>query len=104
MLSSTGTKQKPALDESSFQQLLAAAYTVQRHNESLSPNNSSGASLVLAAIAEIQSEIRTRRLNVAESAALIARRILTLTSAKGVSISLVDNGFLDCVAEAGVPA
>jgi hypothetical protein len=104
MLSSTGTKQKPALDESSFQQLLAAAYTVQRHNESLSPNNSSGTSQVLAAIAEIQSEIRTRRLNVAESAALIARRILTLTSAIGVSISLVDNGFLDCVAEAGVPA
>lgn len=104
MLSSTGTKQKPALDESSFQQLLAAAYTVQRHNESLAQNNSSSTFQVLGAIAEIQSEIRTRRLNVAESAALIAQRILTLTSANGVSISLVDNGFLDCVAEAGLPA
>jgi len=103
MLSSLGTKQKPALDEGSFQQLLAAAYTVQRHNESL-PNNSSGTFQVLSAIAEIQAEIRTRRLNVAEGAALVAQRILTLTNAQGVSISLVDNGFLDCVAEAGVPA
>lgn len=104
MLSSTGTKPKPVLDEGSFQQLLAAAYTVQRHTESLLPNNSSGTSLVLGAIAEIQSEIRNRRLNVAEGGALIARRILALTSANGVSISLVDNGFLDCVAEAGTPA
>jgi hypothetical protein len=100
---SLGTRQKPALDESSFQQLLAAAYTVQRHNESL-PNSPSGTSQVLGAIAEIQSEIRTRRLNVAEGAALVAQRILTLTNAYGVSISLVDNGFLDCVAEAGVSA
>src|SRR6185437_3112792 len=100
---SLGTKPKPALDESSFQQLLAAAYTVQRHNESL-PNSPSRTSQVLGAIAEIQSEIRTRRLNVAEGAALVAQSILTLTSAYGVSISLVDNGFLDCVAEAGVPA
>ncbi len=104
MLSSTGAKQKPALDENSFQQLLAAAYTVQRHNESLPPNGSSATSKVLGAIAEIQSEIRTRRLNVAEGAVLVAQRILTLTSANGVSISLVVNGFLDCVAEAGVPA
>ena len=101
MLSSTGAKHKPTLDEGSFQQLLAAAYTVQRHNES---NGSSGTSRVLGAIAEIQSEIRTRKLNVAEGTALIAQRILTLTNAYGVSISLVDNGFLDCVAEAGVPA
>jgi hypothetical protein len=100
---SLGTKPKPALDESSFQQLLAAAYTVQRHNESL-PNSPSRTSQVLGAIAEIQSEIRTRRLNVAEGAALVAQSILTLTSAYGVSISLVDNGFLDCVAEAGAPA
>src|SRR5581483_4071336 len=36
--------------------------------------------------------------------ALIADRVLGLTGASGVSISLVDNGYLDCVAEAGVPA
>src|SRR5205823_11076051 len=59
---------------------------------------------VLSVIAEIQSHIRTRSLSVTESAALIAERVLGLTAADGVSISLIDNGYLDCVAEFGVPA
>jgi hypothetical protein len=109
--SSTGAKQKPALDEGSFQQLLAAAYVVQQHNETVrkdeTPRNQeqpTGTSRVLAIIAEIQSLIRTQGLNIADSTALIADRILGLTGASGVSISLVDNGYLDCVAEAGLPA
>jgi len=108
-LSSTGAKQKPALDEGSFQQLLAAAYVVQQHNEADVKNDSkeeqpTATSRVLAIIAEIQSLIRTQSLNIADSAALIADRVLGLTGASGVSISLVDNGYLDCVAEAGIPA
>ena len=62
--SSTGAKQKPALDEGSFQQLLAAAYVVQQHNETVgrdeTPRNqeqTTGAFRVLAIIAEIQSLI-----------------------------------------------
>ena len=109
--SSTGAKQKPALDEGSFQQLLAAAYVVQQHNDTTAKNDTAfhqeqptGTSRVLAIIAEIQSLIRTQSLNIADSTALIADRILGLTGASGVSISLVDNGYLDCVAEAGVPA
>lgn len=97
-LSSTGAKHKPALDETSFQQLLSAAYVVQQHNQP------TATSRVLVVIAEIQSLIRTQGLNVADSAALIADRIRVLTNASGVSISLVDNGYLDCVAEAGVAA
>jgi hypothetical protein len=110
-LSSTGAKQKPALDEGSFQQLLAAAYVVQQHNETVrkdeTPHNQeqrTGTSRVLTIIAEIQSLIRTQSLNIADSTALIADRILGLTGASGVSISLVDNGYLDCVAEAGLSA
>lgn len=110
-LSSTGAKQKPALDEGSFQQLLAAAYVVQQHNEASRKNDErpkeelpTATSRVLAMIAEIQSLIRTQSLNIADSTALIADRVLGLTRASGVSISLVDNGYLDCVAEAGVPA
>lgn len=110
-LSSTGAKQKPMLDEGSFQQLLAAAYVVQQHNDTTHKNDPSfsqeqptGTSRVLAIIAEIQSLIRTQSLNIADSTALIADRILDLTGACGVSISLVDNGYLDCVAEAGAPA
>lgn len=109
--SSTGAKQKPELDEGSFQQLLAAAYVVQQHNETVgrdeTPRNqeqTTGAFRVLAIIAEIQSLIRTQSLNIADSTALISERILGLTGASGVSISLVDNGYLDCVAEAGLPA
>jgi hypothetical protein len=104
-LSSTAAKHQPALDESSFQQLLAAAYVVQQHNENLRPNvPDSGASQVLSAIAEIQSLIRTRGLGIPTAATLIAERLLLLTRATGISISLITDGYLDCVAEAGTPA
>jgi len=104
-LYSTGAKQKPVLDEGSFQQLLAAAYVVQQHNETAQKEQRPGGrSEVLAVIAEIQSLIRTQSLNVADGCALIGQRSLALTGASGISISLVDNGYLDCVAEAGIPA
>lgn len=103
--SSTGAKHKPALDEGSFQQLLSAAYVVQQHNETVQKEQGPGGRLqVLGIIAEIQSLIRTQCLNVADGCALIGARLLALTGASGVSISLVDNGYLDCVAEAGIPA
>jgi len=104
-LSSTGAKQQPALDETSFQQLLSAAYVVQQHNEDRRGRDSdSGTSQVLSVIAEIQSLIRTGNLNIAAAAALISDRLLALSNASGVSISLITDGYLDCVAEAGIPA
>lgn len=104
-LSSTGAKQQPALDETSFQQLLSAAYVVQQHNEGQrSKDSDSGTSQVLSVIAEIQSLIRTGNLNIAAAAALIANRLLALSHASGVSISLITDGYLDCVAEVGMPA
>jgi len=104
-LSSTAAKHQPALDENSFQQLLAAAYVVQQHNEELRTTGpDSGTSQVLSAIAEIQSLIRTGSLGIAAAASLIAERLLLLTRAAGISISLITDGYLDCVAEAGAPA
>ena len=103
--SSTGAKQQPVLDESSFQQLLAAAYVVQQHQaDSRSKGSESGTSQVLATIAEIQSLVRAGNLNVAAAASLIGDRLLALTRASGVSVSLITDGFLDCVAESGTPA
>jgi hypothetical protein len=99
---SPGARPKPTLDEDSFQQLLAAAYVVQQHHDSLRTEGlPSGNSQVLSAITEIQGLIRTRNLNVAAAANLIADRLLIITRAAGVSISLITEGYLDCVAEAG---
>ena len=104
-LSSTGARQKPALDENSFQQLLAAAYVMQQHNDSLNIENlGSPRSQALSVVAEIQGQIRTRNLNVAAASALIADQLLTMTRANSVSISLITDGYLDCVAESGVPS
>ncbi len=104
-LSSTGARQKAALDENSFQQILAAAYVVQEHQEELRASIPQPGNLdVLSTVAEIQARIRTADLNVSAAAALIAERLLRMTQAHGVSISLISGGYLDCVAEAGTPA
>jgi hypothetical protein len=104
-LVSASVKQKPALDEESFQQLLAAAYVVQEHNDSLRGSNSRLESpQVLSSIAEIQSAVREGGLDVGAAARLVAERLLKVLGAGGISISLISNGYLDCVAESGSPA
>jgi hypothetical protein len=102
---SISAKQKPALDESSFQQLLAAAYVVQRHNDSLRADDPElDTAQVLAEIAEMQSLVLAGQLDLIASAKLITDRLLKLVAAAGVSISVVSDGYLDCVAESGMPA
>jgi hypothetical protein len=98
------TKQKP-LDEGSFQQLLAAAYVMQEHSRSLPeyqipPKNAR----ILPEVGEIQSAVRAVGLSLSDASKLIADRLLATVNASGVSISLVSNGYLDCVAESGAPA
>jgi hypothetical protein len=101
-LSSTGARQKPALDENSFQELLAAAYVVQRHKEAVRVTGfDSGPGQVLSVIAEIQSQIRTRGLDIPAAAALVAERALELTGGSGVSVGVISESYLKCVAEAG---
>ena len=93
------------MDETSFQQLLAAAYVVQQHNESLRARQGRlETSRVLAEIAEIQSLARADNLDVPGVARLVADRLRKMTEAAGVSVSLVTDGFLDCAAESGAPA
>jgi len=100
-----GAMQKPELDEISFQRLLAAAYVVQAHNDTLRANNPRlDTAHVFAEIAEIRSAVRAGRLDHAAAAKLITGRLLTIVQAAGVSLSLITNGYLDCVAESGRPA
>jgi hypothetical protein len=116
---SIDAKPKPALDESFFQQLLAAAYVVQEHAATLRPSalpsqsaeKTSRPSAVptrsaekLAKVAPIQNVLRNGTLGIPGSAKLVADNLLQLTAAAGVSVSLISNGFLDCVAESGSPA
>jgi hypothetical protein len=100
-----GAKRKPALDESGFQQLLAAAYVLQQHNDSLraqDPRLDSG--WVLTQVAQTQSLLRAGGMDLDAATKLIADRLRTMTSSAGVSINLTTNGILKGVAESGAAA
>jgi hypothetical protein len=102
---STSATAVPVLDQGSFQRLLEAAYVVQQHNDTLRAREARlETSQVLAQIAEIQSLARTCSLDIAGVCALAVDRLRKMTDAAAVSIGLVTEGHLDCVAEAGVPA
>lgn len=101
-LVSTGAKHTLVLDESSFQQLLAAAFVVQQHNDGLRPADPSQAtSGVLTEIAEIQSLVRSGGLDLHTAALLTAERLRKITAADGVRIELFGDAGLDNLAEAG---
>jgi hypothetical protein len=105
MSASTASTPKPVLDEPSFQQLLEAAYVVQQHKDTLSAKNSDlDPDRVLSEIAELQSRAKAGGLDLATAGKLITEKLLQLAGASGVSLSLIDNGFLNCVAESGAPA
>ena len=100
-----GVKRKPALDESAFQQLLAAAYVLQQHNDSLRAKDPRLETVwVLSRVAETQSLVRAGGLQLSAATRLIADRLRTMTDAAGVSISLTSHGYLDCTAESGAVA
>src|SRR5690242_10534107 len=98
-LGSTGAKSKPALDESSFQQLLAAAFVVQQHNEGLRAKDPAQAtSSVLSEIAEIQSLVRAGELGFSAAARLTSERLQKITRADAVKVSLIHEGVSDRIA------
>ena len=102
-LASSGANQKPALDESSFQQLLSAAYVVQQHNDSLWARVPQlDTARLLADISQMQAKAGGLELPIAGR--LITERLLKMVGATGVSLSLIMDGYLDCLAESGVPA
>ena len=101
-LVSTAAKHTPVLDESSFQQLLAAAYVVQQHNDGLrSADPAQATSGVLTEIAEIQSLVRSGGRDLHTAAILTAERLRKITGADGVRIELFGDAGLENLAEAG---
>jgi hypothetical protein len=98
-------KRKPALDEPDFQQLLAAAYVLQQHNDSLRAKRSRlDTGWILNQVTKTQSLLRAGGLVPEAAAKLIAERLRAMTDAAGVSISLTSDGYLHCVAESGAAA
>jgi len=101
----TGAKAKPVLDRNGFQQLLAAAYVLQQHNESLRTKDPRlDAAWIFSEIAETQSLVQAGEMDLASAARLITDRLRTITDAGGVSVSLLKDGYLECLAESGIPA
>jgi GAF domain len=97
---------KLVLDEGGFQQLLAAAYVLQENTASLAstrPAPKPNTTAMSSEIADIRSLVRAG-LDVTQAAELITDHLRKIASASGVSLSLVSDGYLDCVAEAGAPA
>jgi hypothetical protein len=84
----TSPPRKKTLDEASFQQLLAAAYVLQQHNE-LPKSPSSSPHEILSEVVRIQRLIRGGHSNLVENAKLIAEQAQKFTGANGAAIGIV---------------
>lgn len=104
-LSSTGTKPNPVLDESGFQQLLAAAYVLQQHNDSLHAKDPRlDAAWIFSQISEIETRVRQCGSSLADAAKLVGERLCSMTGAVSASVCLFHDGRTECVSEAGIGA
>ena len=101
----SGARQNPILDENSFQQVLAAAYILQEHNDALRARNARhDPARIASEIASTRSQILADGQDFASAAVLIADCLRSLTSADGASICLVNDGYLSCAACSGTAA
>ena len=104
-LPSTGAKSKPVLDEGGFQQLLAAAYVLQQHNDSLQAKDPRlDAAWIFSQISETETLVRHASVTFATAAGLVSERLCKVTGAVSVSVCLLDGENVDCVVENGVAA
>lgn len=106
---STGPAKRPLLDENEFQQLLAAAYALQGHNDRLlakepAKTQKADPAQVLAEIVEVQNRIQTGDIDFAQAVALIAQRIQRITRAGGVAIAVLEGDNLIYRAGTGIAA
>lgn len=102
---SPGARQNPALDENSFQQVLAAAYILQEHNDALRAKNARhDPARISSEIASTRSQILADGQDFASAAVLIADCLRKLTGTAGASICMVKGGYLSCVACSGTAA
>ena len=96
--------QEPAApSQPSFQQLLAAAFIVQEHNDKLQSNNDPDAAYTrtLAEIVETERLIQDQRIDSQTAVELIAERTHTITRADGVAVGVLENGKLVYRADTG---
>ena len=104
-LSSTGAKPNPVLDENGFQQLLAAAYVLQQHNDSLHAKDPRlDAAWIFSQISEIETRVRQAGSSLADAAKLVGERLCSMTGAVSASVCLLHDGLAECVSEAGIGA
>jgi len=102
---STGAKQKLALDENSFQQLLAAAYTLQKHEDALRARTARrDPTKISSEIAGARTRILLDGHDFPSALAVVSDLLRSLSGAAGASICLVNDGFLSCVACSGTAA
>ncbi|MCU1296263.1 MAG: diguanylate cyclase domain protein [Acidobacteriaceae bacterium] len=98
----SNSRPKVALDEASFQQLLAAASVMQQHNDRLLAKDPAVSSTeALSEVAQTQKLIQSGKLNFGAATSLIAERLLRNTKAAGVAIGVVEEDRLAYTAASG---
>jgi GAF domain len=101
----SSAQRKAVLDAGSFQQLLAAAYVVQAHNDrAAGRKRKADATNTLSEIAETQRLIQTQQLDLEAAAKLIAERLQGITNASGVAVGIVEGDDLAYRAATGSAA
>ncbi len=90
------------LDESTFQQILQAAYIIQKQNDSGKKLPTSDPAASLAVIAETQRLLRSQDYDVGAAANLVIQRLGTITDAKGIAVALIDNNRINYCAGIGI--
>ncbi len=102
---STGPRSKPLLDEAGFQQLLAAAYVLQQHNDTVRAKDPRlDTAWIFSEIAQAQLQVREPGIDFSAAMVLVADRLRKVTDTSGVSICLLSNDTLSCAAESGIAA
>lgn len=103
--SSACARRKMALDEGSFEKLLAAVYVLQKHSDSGAAGHRPNRLAVLSApIDALRFQIASACQDLASAARLMADRLRVLASADGVTICLVRDGYLRTLASSGATA
>jgi putative methionine-R-sulfoxide reductase with GAF domain len=97
------TQEQTTASQPSFQQLLAAAFIVQEHNDKLHSSNDPDVAYTrtLAEIVETERLIQDPRVDFHTALELIAERTHTVTRADGVALGLLENGKLIYRADTG---
>jgi len=91
-----------ALDETTFQQLLEAAYVIQQHNETPAQTPTyPDASEILAKVVATHEILQSSEFDLASTMSLIAERLQDATRARGVAIGVKQQDHLQYCASVG---